>query len=139
MCFLRSCGCILAELLTNDPLLPGKGELDQIDKMHQLLGQPDLSQWEEATELPYFKNYNFTKKIPSKLRAAFPKHSYTGQNYLTDCGFDLLTRLLCYNPNDRLTASEALQHPWFNETPRTQDISMMPSFPSGNETAATQR
>ena len=36
------------------------------------------------------------------------------------CGFfkqflDMLQRIFVYNPDERLTAKEALEHPWFNE------------------------
>lgn len=30
-------------------------------------------------------------------------------------GLDLLRRMLCYDPRQRITASEALVHPWFND------------------------
>lgn len=33
--------------------------------------------------------------------------------YTSDAGLDLMTKLLCYNPASRLTAEEALKHPWF--------------------------
>ena len=35
-----SVGCIFAELLIDEPLFPGKGEHDQIDKIFKLLGTP---------------------------------------------------------------------------------------------------
>ena len=36
---------IMAELLTRKPLFTGKGELDQIDKIFQLLGTPNDTVW----------------------------------------------------------------------------------------------
>lgn len=33
-------------------------------------------------------------------------------------GFDLLRQLFAYDPDNRLTAREALQHKWFKEEPR---------------------
>jgi renal tumor antigen len=29
--------------------------------------------------------------------------------------FDLVQKLLIYNPDNRITASQALKHPWFKE------------------------
>lgn len=37
--------------------------------------------------------------------------------YLTDLGINLLKQLFCLNPETRLSATEALQHPWFHEAP----------------------
>ena len=53
--------------------------------------------------------------------------------YLTSTGFDLLCRLLCFDPSQRITAVDALAHPWFDEVPHAQDPQMMPTFPSMNE------
>jgi cell division cycle 2-like len=33
----------------------------------------------------------------------------------------------------RLTAQEALDHPWFKEHPLPKDLAMMPTFPGTNE------
>ena len=33
-------GCVLFELVTKKPLFPGKDELDQINKIHHILGTP---------------------------------------------------------------------------------------------------
>lgn len=41
--------------------------------------------------------------------------------YLSEIGFDLLNRMLIYDPKKRITAEEALNHPWFNEQPVSLD------------------
>ncbi len=46
-----SCGCILAELLTGDPLFPGEDEHDQILRMVSLLGMPPLHMIESSAKL----------------------------------------------------------------------------------------
>lgn len=38
-------GCILAELLLRVPFLPGETDLDQLDKIVQVLGTPNSSNW----------------------------------------------------------------------------------------------
>ena len=40
--------------------------------------------------------------------------------------------MLILDPNQRITAEEALKHPYFNENPPPQDPSMMPTFPSAH-------
>jgi cell division cycle 2-like protein len=47
-----SVGCIFAEMLTAQPLLPGEGELDQIAKTLRLLGAPSEETWPGVTALP---------------------------------------------------------------------------------------
>jgi len=38
--------------------------------------------------------------------------------------------MLTYDPNRRIKASEALRHPWFDESPLPKDPEMMPTWPS---------
>lgn len=49
---------------------------------------------------------------------------------LTQAGLDLLSRLLTYDPAKRITAEEALKHPYFNESPAPKDPSLFPTWPS---------
>ena len=41
-----------------------------------------------------------------------------------------MSKLLAYDPNTRITAQEALKHPYFQESPLPQDPSLFPTFPS---------
>jgi len=36
-----SAGCVLFEIISKNPLFPGNNELDQIHKIHSILGTPD--------------------------------------------------------------------------------------------------
>lgn len=49
-----------------------------------------------------------------------------------------MQRMMVYDPNKRITAEEALQHPWFREEPQTVRVEEMPSFPSLNEMSREQ-
>ena len=103
---LWSVGCVFAEMLVGKPLFPGICEVDQLFQIFSKLGTPDKRTWEEFQDLP---NYSFKfpnwKKRP--LQAFIPA--------LENCpeGLDLLTKLLDVNPSLRITAQEALQHPFF--------------------------
>ena len=53
--------------------------------------------------------------------------------YLSDKGLDLMQKMMAYDPAKRITAEEALKHPWFSESPLPEEIDNMPSFQSLNE------
>jgi cell division cycle 2-like protein len=124
-----SVGCIFAELMTKEPLFPGKNETDQIYKIFRLLGQPSSESWTDFHLLPGSKNIispssNSTTPLPpfSTLRQRF---KYSTQNCL-----DLLSRLLSCDPSKRISADEALQHEYFKESPAPAHPSTFGSFPS---------
>ncbi|KAM2557812.1 hypothetical protein TB2_014891 [Malus domestica] len=110
-----SVGCIMAELLAKAPLFSGKDEIEQLDKIFKTLGTPDEKSG--LSKLPGFKS-NFVKQPYNLLRKKFPAASFTGScPVLSESGFDLLKRLLSYNPAERITAKDALNHNWFRDSP----------------------
>ncbi|GAU44990.1 hypothetical protein TSUD_184910 [Trifolium subterraneum] len=111
-----SVGCIMAELLSKEPLFKGKTEIEQIDKIFRTLGTPDEKIWPGLSKLPGSKA-NFVKQRCSMLRMKFPAASFTGLPVLSESGFDLLNKLLAYDPEKRISAEAALQHDWFREGP----------------------
>ncbi|CCE86914.1 Piso0_005436 [Millerozyma farinosa CBS 7064] len=112
-----SVGCILAELFTCIPLFPGNDYKHQLILIFQLLGSPseeDLtcikSQRAKSyiRTLPQYKPLNFDRvfnRHPNRLK----RH---GGRPINPLGLDLLKRLLVFNPEHRITVSEALQHPY---------------------------
>ncbi|KAK4283483.1 hypothetical protein QN277_000429 [Acacia crassicarpa] len=124
-----SLGCIMAELLSKEPLFNGKTEFDQIDKIFRILGTPNEAIWPGFSKLPGVK-VNFVKHQYNLLRKKFPATSFTGSPVLSDSGFDLLNKLLTYDPEKRITAEEALNHEWFREVPLPKSKEFMPTFPA---------
>ncbi|GAU95667.1 hypothetical protein RvY_07250 [Ramazzottius varieornatus] len=122
-----SCGCIFAELLTLKPLFPGKSEIEQITKIFKELGNPSEANWPGFSELPLVKKTTFLEYPYNVLRKRFPP------TVLTKSGYDLLTRLLEYNPKTRITAEEALQDIHFRDVPLPVDPSMFPTWPARSE------
>eukprot|EP00899_Mesostigma_viride_P003332 jgi/Mesvir1/129/Mv07792-RA.2 len=123
-----SVGCIFAELLAKEPLFQGKRELDQIDQIFKMLGTPNDKIWPGFAELS--RKANFTQHPYSHLRDKFPATSFAGKPTLSDAGFDLLNRLLTYDPTKRISAAEALQHSWFREQPPPKEKELMPTYPT---------
>ncbi|KAJ4776173.1 Cyclin-dependent kinase 2 [Rhynchospora pubera] len=134
---LWSVGCIMAELLTKEPLFYGGDEKTQLNKIFKTLGTPDEKSWPGYKNLPgakaAFANH------PYKLREKFPRASFSGQPTLSDAGLDLLNKLLTYDPEERITAEEALRHPWFIELPLPKSKDFMPTFPAHNNKDRTVR
>ncbi|XWS63823.1 hypothetical protein CRYUN_Cryun06bG0135100 [Craigia yunnanensis] len=124
-----SLGCIMAELLSKEPLFNGKTEFDQLDKIFRTLGTPNETIWPGFSKLPGVK-VNFVKHQYNLLRKKFPATSFTGTPVLSDAGFDLLNKLLTYDPEKRLTAEAALNHEWFREVPLPKTKAFMPTFPA---------
>jgi cell division cycle 2-like protein len=124
-----SLGCIMAELLLKAPLFNGKTEFDQLDKIFRILGTPNETIWPGFSKLPGVK-VNFVKHQYNLLRRKFPSTSFTVAPVLSDAGFDLLNKLLTYDPEKRITAEEALKHEWFREVPLPKTKEFMPTFPA---------
>ena len=100
-------GCVFFEIVSLYPLFPGTNELDQIHKVHNILGTPHI-------EL-----LNKMKKHSSHIDFDFPQKQGTGLQKLIPHAnvdtLDLLARLLTYNPDDRISAKQALRHQYFRE------------------------
>ncbi|MCD9559638.1 hypothetical protein HAX54_017769 [Datura stramonium] len=124
-----SLGCIMAEMLSKEPLFNGKTEVDQIDKIFRILGTPNETIWPGFSKLPGVK-VNFVKHQYNMLGKKFPATSFTGLPVLSDAGFDLLNKLLTYDPEKRITAGAALNHEWFREVPLPKSKEFMPTFPA---------
>ncbi|KAL6652485.1 hypothetical protein ACP70R_011410 [Stipagrostis hirtigluma subsp. patula] len=127
-----SVGCIMAELLAKEPLFNGKTEFEQLDKIFRTLGTPNEKIWPGYAKLPGVK-VNFVKQPYNRLRDKFPAASFSGRPILSEAGFDLLNRLLTYDPDKRISADDALKHKWFSEVPLPKSKDFMPTFPALNE------
>lgn len=106
----------MAELLAKKPLFDGQKELEQLNKIFGTLGTPDDTIWLGYSSLPGIKG-NIVKQPYNHLRKRFPAATFTGSPVLTELGFDLLNKLLTYDPEKRITAEDALNHGWFREVP----------------------
>lgn len=126
-----SVGCIFAEMFLGDPIFPGEGEADQMSKIFTAMGLPNDSIWPGFADLPNWSKVS--KRLPTRGNIAkkFPTSaSFAGGLVLNESGYDLLLKLLTLDPSRRLSASDALNHPWFKELPLPTPVENMPRFQS---------
>jgi len=100
-----SAGCIFGELLTKNPVFPGDSEIDQLFKIFRQLGTPTEDVWHGCTSLPDYKP-SFPKWRKKELSKLFENVHPTA--------VDLLEKMLIYEPAQRISAREALNHPYFS-------------------------
>ncbi|KAI0358951.1 Pkinase-domain-containing protein [Trametes cingulata] len=103
-----SCGCIFAEMISGVPLFRGRDNQDQLLHIMRIIGTPDERTLrkiatEGQTEGQAQKQYPRYPKIP--FSQVLPKASPQA--------IDLLERLLQFDPAKRISAAEALNHPYF--------------------------
>lgn len=138
-----SLGCILAELLTGSPLLPGEDEGDQLACIMELRGMPPTSLIDAGK---YSKNFFSSKGYPrycsvtihtdgtavcggGMSRRGKPrgppgsKQLYVALKGRGDHQFmDFLRRCLEWDPEQRMTPYNALRHGWLRRRlPRAPD------------------
>ncbi|KAF8634011.1 hypothetical protein AX15_001184 [Amanita polypyramis BW_CC] len=117
-----SVGCIFAELILNEPLFQAKNETEMLSMIFKLLGPPTNASWPDFASLPLANTISLPSPQPHQFRNKF--------QYLTAAGIDLLTSLLTYDHEHRISAEEALQHPYFSEPPLPKHPDLFGSFPS---------
>ncbi|KHJ89621.1 kinase domain protein [Oesophagostomum dentatum] len=114
-------GCILGELLLHRPLLPGKSDMEQIDKIISLLGTPTTKIWPELESMPLLENFTLKTQPFNNVKVVFESASVSA--------IDLLNALFMYDPKKRISAADALAHPFFTERPLPCDPVLIPSLP----------
>ncbi|KAF3700406.1 Mitogen-activated protein kinase 3 [Channa argus] len=103
-----SVGCILAEMLSNKPIFPGKHYLDQLNHILGVLGSPSQ---EDLNCIINMKARNYLQSLPEKPKIPWEKLFYKADPK----ALDLLGRMLTFNPIKRISVEEALAHPYLEQ------------------------
>ncbi|KAK0162130.1 hypothetical protein PV327_008492 [Microctonus hyperodae] len=138
-----SLGCILSELLTGYPLLPGEDEADQLACIIELLGMPPRRLLDSAKRSRQFfssKGYPRYCKTTTTVSGSTVLHGSVSRrgklrgppaskdlkDALKGCEdplfLDFIRKCLQWDPEQRMTPSKALRHPWLRRRlPRPPD------------------
>jgi cyclin-dependent kinase len=104
-----SIGCIFAEMVTGRPLFPGANPQDQLLRIFRTLGTPTLEQWPGITQLPDYAKRPTTTYPTVAIQTVVPG--------LDDVGYSLISLMLCYDPNKRISCKDAMAHKYFEDLP----------------------
>uniref|UniRef100_A0A8C6TQ02 cyclin-dependent kinase n=1 Tax=Neogobius melanostomus TaxID=47308 RepID=A0A8C6TQ02_9GOBI len=98
-------GCIFYEMITGRPLFPGSTVEDELHLIFRILGTPTEVTWPGIVTSEEFKTYNFPKYQVEPLVNHAPR--------IDSDGHDLLSLLLKFEAKKRISAEEAIKHPYF--------------------------
>ncbi|TRZ02981.1 hypothetical protein DNTS_004985 [Danionella cerebrum] len=133
-----SVGCIMAELLTGRTLFPGTDHIDQLKLIMMLVGTPGpelLMKISSESVSSYINQLQQIMRLtgtpPASLISRMPSHE--ARNYISSLphmpkrsfadvfiganplAVDLLEKMLVLDTDKRITASQALAHPYFSQ------------------------
>jgi len=101
-----SMGAIFSEMATAQPLFPGDSEIATLFLIFRLLGTPAENMWPGVTTLKDF-NTQFPRWQAQPIETALMPLKHDPH------ALDLLIQMLQYNPVKRISARQALLHPYF--------------------------
>ncbi|XP_050381599.1 probable serine/threonine-protein kinase At1g54610 [Argentina anserina] len=127
---LWSTGCILGELYSGKPILPGKTEVEQLHKIFKLCGSPSDDYWRKL-----HLRHSTVIKPPQPYRRCVAE---TFKD-LPAAALQLMESLLSVDPSDRGTAAIALNSEYFTSKPLACEPSSMPKYPPCKEIDAKLR
>ncbi|XP_078262173.1 MAPK/MAK/MRK overlapping kinase isoform X4 [Rhinoraja longicauda] len=106
-----STGCVFYEITrlfpcSLQPLFPGSNEVDQIAKIHEVVGTPNsetLRKFKQTRAM----SFDFPRKKGTGISCLLPRTC-------TET-ISLMHSMMEYDPEDRITAKHALQHAYFHD------------------------
>lgn len=100
-----SVGCILLELFERYPLFQGSSSVDQLSKVLDVIGRPSeeaISRLSNHKARHWLRSHQSLPKVP--LHNLYP--------HIDPLALNLIDKLLQFDPRERLSAEQALHHPW---------------------------
>lgn len=104
-----SAGCILVELHSRRPLFQGHDEMTQLDLIYRVCGIPNEHVWPGVSATPLFNTMRPKQYYRPRLREEMILRGIHGQ------AIDLIEKMIVLDPKKRISAADALKHPYFTE------------------------
>jgi glycogen synthase kinase 3 beta len=118
-----SAGCIVAELLTREPIFPGDSALEQLIEIMKIIGSPSKEYLQkyspEACDLismPRIPNVGWQRV----LKKFNPEPELV----------DLLANIIVYDGATRFTPLQVLKHKYFHDLPNPKYQTLLHGLPS---------
>lgn len=101
-------GCIIAEMIVGRPVFTGHTTNEQLMKIHNAFGAPTDEIFDAIGADSRYKAFQFKNVDYVPLEQTLRKNGYSNDDMI-----DLVTQMLQYVPDDRITADIALKYPAF--------------------------
>lgn len=124
-------GCLAIEVLTRKPLFPGNDYINQLVLITDEIGKPtkdDLVKITSAEALAFLSTLPDPKpdfSALSNLAQRLPKCGSDNIDISPEF-VDFLAKLLVFNPDKRMSALEAMRHPWLKDFYDAADERIVP-------------
>ncbi|KAK9464939.1 kinase-like domain-containing protein [Lipomyces arxii] len=117
-------GCIFGEMYRREPILAGNSDIDQLQKVFELCGSPNQETMPGWDRLPDAGSFTF-RQFPRTLEQRFDDMGPQGVSLLAD--------LLTMDPIARVSAVNALSHPFFSTRPYPAKSHELPTYNASHE------
>ena len=109
---LWSAACIFGEMLNGKNLFQGKNDAEQCEEIFKIIGTPNEEEFPWLKESPEWNagltGEGFKKFEKKKFKDVFPEIN-------DDNAYDILEKMLVFDPDKRASAEIILEHPYFKE------------------------
>ena len=99
-------GIIAGELMINSTLFPGENDINQIYKLLQVFGKPNIDDWPVVENLPDYGKIRLPELIQVAFELIFRTSMKESVSFLHD--------VLFLNPEKRMSSKAALHHAFFS-------------------------
>jgi serine/threonine protein kinase len=111
-----SIGCVIVEMLAMSALFPGRDVDDMMHRIVACVGKPSGADWQ--AHFAHLPRAGAMWPVISKLPQSKPLETVLAGK--SPACIDLIKKMICYDPTQRISAKKAMSHPYFQEDPKPE-------------------